>query len=164
MLVDDTSTDVDALREDLQIELIVLHGEGMELNKTWDFSAIVNRLLADQGPVLQIIPRIKKQIEEAWDGWISKKCNVASDNHSIPAWKFYVTCTERTLCKCYLGNIGLASCPSAFLEGRFPANKEIQPRGSIGGSMNSFRYCGAEHNLEPTGVQTASNHSCKRDR
>ena len=29
------------------------------------------------------------------------------------------------------------------------------------GSMNSFRYCGSEHNLEPTGVQMASNHLCK---
>jgi hypothetical protein len=28
--------------------------------------------------------------------------------------------------------------------------------------MNSFWYCGAEHNFEPTGVQTASNHACKR--
>ncbi len=66
-------------------------------------------------------------------GWISNKRNVAGDNHSIPAWKFYVTSTERTLRKCYLGSSGLASFPSAFLEVRFPANKEIHPRGSIGG-------------------------------
>jgi len=29
------------------------------------------------------------------------------------------------------------------------------------GSMNSSRYCGAEDNLEPTGVQKAFNHVCK---
>ena len=63
MIVDDTSTDVDSLRDDLQFELIVLHGEVKELNKSWDFSAIVNPLLPDQGPPLQVIPRIKKQIE-----------------------------------------------------------------------------------------------------
>jgi hypothetical protein len=58
------------------------------------------------------------------------KCNVTGDNHSIPAWKFYVTSTERTLCKCYRGSSGLASSSSAFPEGRFPANKEIYERGS----------------------------------
>jgi hypothetical protein len=63
MIVDDTSTDVDALRDDLQFELIVLHGHVKELNNSWDFSTIVNPLLADQGPPLQVIPRIKKQIE-----------------------------------------------------------------------------------------------------
>ncbi len=63
MIVEDTSTDVDSLRDDLQFELIVLHGEVKQLNKSWDFSAIVNPLLADQGPPLQVVPRIKKQIE-----------------------------------------------------------------------------------------------------
>ncbi len=29
------------------------------------------------------------------------------------------------------------------------------------GCMSYFRYCGSEHNLEPTGVQMASNHLCK---
>jgi hypothetical protein len=41
MIVDEGSTDVDALREELTFELIVLHTEVMELNKKWDFSAIV---------------------------------------------------------------------------------------------------------------------------
>ncbi len=62
-IVDDNSTDVDALREELKFDLIVLHTEVMELNKKWDFSAIVNPWLADPGPPLLVIPRIKKQIE-----------------------------------------------------------------------------------------------------
>jgi hypothetical protein len=48
------------LREDLTFELIVLHGEVRDLNKSW---AIVNPLLAYQGPALLVIPRIEKQIE-----------------------------------------------------------------------------------------------------
>jgi len=63
MVVDENSTDLDALREELQFELIVLHGEVKTLNKDWDFTAIVNKLVADVGPPLNTIPRIKKQIE-----------------------------------------------------------------------------------------------------
>ncbi len=47
----------------MKFELILLHTEVKELNKGWDFTAIVNQLLADQGPALVVIPRIKKQIE-----------------------------------------------------------------------------------------------------
>ncbi len=53
------STDVEALREDLKFELIVLHREVKKLDMSWDFSAIVNPLLADQDSALLIIPRIK---------------------------------------------------------------------------------------------------------
>jgi hypothetical protein len=63
MIVDDNSTDLNALREDLKFEWIVLHTEVKELNKGWYFTAIVNPLLADQGPALLVIPRIKNQIE-----------------------------------------------------------------------------------------------------
>jgi hypothetical protein len=47
LVVDDNSTDVDALREESKFEVIVLHGEVKELNKSWDFTARVNPLLAD---------------------------------------------------------------------------------------------------------------------
>jgi hypothetical protein len=47
MIVDDTSTDVDAVRQDLRFELIVLHTEVKELNKGWDFTAVVKPLLDD---------------------------------------------------------------------------------------------------------------------
>ncbi len=63
MLVDEGSTDLDALRDDLRFELIVLHGEVKELNKSWDFSAIVNPLLEDQGAPIAVIARLKKQIK-----------------------------------------------------------------------------------------------------
>jgi hypothetical protein len=63
MIAHETSTDVDAVREELKFELIVLHGEVKELNKSWDFTAIVDPLLADQGSAFLLIPRIKKQIE-----------------------------------------------------------------------------------------------------
>ncbi len=62
-IVDEGSTDVDSLREELTFELIVLHGEVMKLDKSWDFSAIVNPLLANQSAPMAVIPRIKKQIE-----------------------------------------------------------------------------------------------------
>ena len=39
LVVDDNSTDVDALREESKFEVIVLHGEVKELNKSWDFTA-----------------------------------------------------------------------------------------------------------------------------
>ena len=49
LIVDGNSTDVDAVREDLRFELIVLHTEVKELNKGWDFTAVVKPLLDDQG-------------------------------------------------------------------------------------------------------------------
>jgi hypothetical protein len=63
MFGDDNSTDVDALREELKFELIVLHENVKELKKGWDLTPIINLLLADQGPALLLVPRIKKQIE-----------------------------------------------------------------------------------------------------
>jgi hypothetical protein len=64
MIVDDNSTtDVDALREDFKFELIVLHGEVKELNKSWDFAPIINPLLADQGPALLLVPRIRSKLK-----------------------------------------------------------------------------------------------------
>ena len=47
VIVDDTSTDLDAVRADLRFELIVLHTEVKELNKGWDFTAVVKPLLDD---------------------------------------------------------------------------------------------------------------------
>jgi hypothetical protein len=62
-MLGDESTDVDELREELQFELIVLHTEVKELNKGWDFTPIIDPLLADQGPALSLVPRMKKHIE-----------------------------------------------------------------------------------------------------
>ena len=63
MIVDEGSTDLDALREELKFELIVLHGEVKKLDVSWDFTTIVGPLLADKDPAMAVIPRIKRQIE-----------------------------------------------------------------------------------------------------
>jgi hypothetical protein len=63
MIVDDTSTDVEALRDELKFKMVVLHSEVMALDKTWDFSGIIKPLMDDQGPPLNVVARIQKQIE-----------------------------------------------------------------------------------------------------
>ena len=63
MIVDDTSTDVEALRDELKFKMVVLHSEVMALNKTWDFSGIIKPLMDDQGPPLNAVARIQKQIK-----------------------------------------------------------------------------------------------------
>ncbi len=73
------------------------------------------------------------------DGNEWQECNVTGKNHSIPAWEFYVTSTERTLGKSYRWSLGLFSFPSADQEGRFPANKRIHERGScLGERLHEF--------------------------
>ena len=47
----------------MKFELIVLHGEVKKLDESWDFTPIVNPLLADQGPALTLVQRNKEQIE-----------------------------------------------------------------------------------------------------
>ncbi len=63
VIVDDTSTDVDAVRADLRFELIVLHTEVKKLDPGWDFTALVKPLLDDQGSAFLGIPIIKNMIE-----------------------------------------------------------------------------------------------------
>ena len=63
MIVDDNSTDVDAVRADLRFELIVLHTEVKKLDAGWDFTAVVKPLLDDQGSAILGIPIIKNMIE-----------------------------------------------------------------------------------------------------
>ena len=62
MIVDDTSTDVEALRDELRFKMVVLHTEVKKLDPDWDFSGIVKPLMDDQGPPLFLVPRIQKQI------------------------------------------------------------------------------------------------------
>ena len=62
MIVDDTSTDVEALRDELRFTMVVLHTEVKKLDPDWDFSGIVKPLMDDQGPPLFLVPRIQKQI------------------------------------------------------------------------------------------------------
>jgi hypothetical protein len=103
----------------------------------------------------------KRRREEAWEGWILMKCIVAGENHSIPAWEFDVTGTEQTFRKCYYRwRRGLSSSSSARPEARHPPTRKYT-NAALVGFLNSFRIFGSEHNLEPTGVQMASNHVCK---
>ena len=61
MLGDENSIDEDDVKEELKFELAVLYNE-MKKND-WDFTSIINPLLADQGPASLIVPKLKKQIE-----------------------------------------------------------------------------------------------------
>jgi hypothetical protein len=58
---------VEALRDELRFELVVLHTEVKELNKGWDFTSMIKPLMDYQGPPLVVVPRIQKQIE-----WLQK--------------------------------------------------------------------------------------------
>jgi hypothetical protein len=63
MLFDDNSTDLDALRDELRFKMVVLHSEVKKLDPDWDFSGIIKQLVDDQGPPLNVVARIQKQIE-----------------------------------------------------------------------------------------------------
>ncbi len=63
MLFDDNSTDLDALRDEMRFKMVVLHSEVKKLDPDWDFSRIIKQLVDDQGPPLNVVARIQKQIE-----------------------------------------------------------------------------------------------------
>ena len=52
LLVDDKSTDPEDVREELKTELLVLNVALKNLNKDWDFSAVILPLIAEQGPLI----------------------------------------------------------------------------------------------------------------
>jgi hypothetical protein len=51
------------VKEDLKFELAVLNAAMKNLNKNWDFTLLINPLLADQGPAMALVPKLKKQID-----------------------------------------------------------------------------------------------------
>jgi hypothetical protein len=113
MIADETSTDVDAVREVLNFELIVLHGEVKELNKNWDFTKIVDPLLADQGPAFLLIPRNKKQIEllkKLKEGFEQKARDLQRPSAALAqaAQSFYVVELPNTK----VGKPVIKACPS----------------------------------------------------
>jgi hypothetical protein len=59
----DKSTDPEDVREELKTELLVLNVALKNLNKDWDFSAVILPLIAEQGPPLANVQRLSKQIE-----------------------------------------------------------------------------------------------------
>ncbi len=50
-------------KKDLKFELAVLNAALKDLNKNWDFTVLINPLLADQGPAIAVVPKLKKQID-----------------------------------------------------------------------------------------------------
>jgi hypothetical protein len=66
MFGDDNFADQDAAeyaKDELKFELAILNRALKDLNKNWDFTAIINPLFADQGPATAVVPKLKKQIE-----------------------------------------------------------------------------------------------------
>ncbi len=61
LLWDEKSIDPEDVRDEKKIELITLHNAMQKLDKGMDYSAVVNPLLADQGPALAHIPRLMIQ-------------------------------------------------------------------------------------------------------
>ncbi len=50
-------------KDELKFELAILNAALKKLDTDWDFTAIINPLLADQGPATAVVPKLKKQIE-----------------------------------------------------------------------------------------------------
>jgi hypothetical protein len=63
LVVGEDSVDIEDARNELRMELIVLNADLSELNKKWDFSAVLRPLLEDQGPAMAQTPRLEKQKE-----------------------------------------------------------------------------------------------------
>ncbi len=63
LLWDEKSIDPEDVGDEKKIELITLHNALRKLDKDMDYSAVVNPLLADQGPALAHIPRLTKTIQ-----------------------------------------------------------------------------------------------------
>ena len=59
----DKSIDPEDVREDLKTELLTLHMALKDLNKNWDFSAVILPLIAEQGPAAAHVLRLSKQID-----------------------------------------------------------------------------------------------------
>jgi hypothetical protein len=66
LLGDDDSLGQEAAEtvvEDLKFDLALLNAALKDLNKNWDFTALVTPLLSDQGPALAVAPKLKRQID-----------------------------------------------------------------------------------------------------
>jgi hypothetical protein len=63
---DDKFADQDAAtdaRNESKFQLAMLNGALKDLNKNWDFPDIIRPLLADHGPAIAVVQKLKKQIE-----------------------------------------------------------------------------------------------------
>ena len=66
MLGDDDSLGQEAaenVKKDLKFESAVLNAALKKLDADLDFSLLINPLLADQGPAIAVVPKLKRQID-----------------------------------------------------------------------------------------------------
>ena len=66
------------VKEDLKFELAVQNAAMKDLNKNWDFTLLINPLLADQGPAIAVVPKLKRQIDRLTklrDEFLQNSCN-----------------------------------------------------------------------------------------
>ena len=63
LLGDDSLESAEDQKDDLKSELVALNAAMRRLDPNLDFSIMINRLLADQGPVFALIPKLNKQLE-----------------------------------------------------------------------------------------------------
>ena len=86
----DKSIDPEDIREDLKNELLAVHVALKKLDKDIDFSAIINPLIAEQGPAVQHIARLSKQIErlnkyrEQFQRDKQESLKIGNDSREIP--------------------------------------------------------------------------------
>jgi hypothetical protein len=66
------------VKEDLKFELAVLNAALKKLDADLDFSLLINPLLADQGPAVAVVPKLKRQIDRLTklrDEFLQNSCN-----------------------------------------------------------------------------------------
>ena len=86
----DKSIDPEDIREDLKTELLAVHVALKKLDKDIDFSAIINPLIAEQGPAIQHVQRLSKQIDrlkkfrEQFLRDKQESLKISNDSHEIP--------------------------------------------------------------------------------
>ena len=65
------------VKEDLKFELAVLNAALKKMDANWDFSLLINPLLA-QGPAIAVVPKLKRQIDRLTklrDEFLQNSCN-----------------------------------------------------------------------------------------
>jgi hypothetical protein len=73
--------------EDLKFELDLLNAALKKLDADWDFTVFINPLLADQGPAIAVVPKLKRQIDRMTkirDEFLQKK----TSNHRCSWYRF----------------------------------------------------------------------------
>ena len=89
----DKSIDPEDIREDLKTELLTVHAALKQLNKDIDYSGIINPLIAEQGPAVQHIARLSRQIDrlnkvrEQFQRDKQESLKIGNDSREIPVQK-----------------------------------------------------------------------------